>query len=155
MNQASKVEGYKKLEERLKEQGGYFKIDQTIPDRWHSELDVKWEETKDSKYTYHFRCTQVESGCGSMILSGYYNSMFSKDLTEQEQKTLKEVAEVVLKVLRNSGVGALITTLGDNIYMDTAMIQIIDAFKMEKISSYVNYRHSENYIQSLFLRVLP
>jgi len=102
--------------------------------RWHTNIRQK----------YGFSITDTESGCGSMILSGYKNCA---------PKTFSKILEIVKPHLIEDGVGALITTLGQDF---PKLMIMLDENGFEKLIEYPNYRHGcrGDYKQYLYIKKL-
>ena len=117
-------------------------------DHWHDAILGKYQ-LKDNKNILNFRLLTTPSGCGSVIMKSYCIwGEFSDVLKEDLQKVLDQV--------KDNGVGAIITTLGQHFYNDKTEKLLTDIFDMKCVSEYSNYRHHTdgNYKQKLYIRIL-
>lgn len=103
-------------------------------------------------YTYPnfgFYLSEMPSGCGCLILSRYFNLI--KGIDESDQNFIDNL----LENLKSNGVGAVITTVGQDV--NSFMVKkFLDLWKFKEVSLYNNYRHSESgrYKQGLYIREL-
>lgn len=79
------------------------------------------------------------TGCG--IAQCYGVSMIDPNKTKED--LLK-----ALSVIKSDGVGAIVCTLGHNFYSKEPSLLNLG---FEKLSEYVNYKHSSSYMQRLYI----
>ncbi len=102
--------------------------------KWHTNI----------KQRYGICITDTESGCGSMIMSGYKNL---------PSENFSKILEIAIPYLIEDGVGALITTVGQDFPKLKVMLE---ENGFERLTEYANYRHdySGNYKQYLYIKKL-
>ena len=113
---------------------------------WLYETCIKFNYTE-------INFTELPSGCGVVVFSGYYNATSYFD--EEDMQKFKNLLKDVLNLYRNYA--NIFTTIGHSEMMkDPHMIsmeELLISLGFEKITTYANKSHGSEETQSMYLLI--
>lgn len=120
---------------------------------WHDDVLGDYN-IKVNNTILSFSIYTMVSGCGMVILKGY--NMFGSDYLDENIEGIKKDIKSILEKFKGDGVGAVITTLGEDFYGRDSERILEELFEMKSVSQYKNYRHSSAgaYSQKLYIVTL-
>lgn len=114
---------------------------------WHPAIILSIR--KESSTIFQLHTVNLSSGCGSLLFYGY-NVFYGG---EANNKVINVVLKRLLELYKESGVGSIITTVGQSHYDDRAIDKFYE-LGFKEISEYNNHRHGSNYKQKLLQLII-
>ena len=116
---------------------------------WHRKVQGEYTLRDGNNCTITFNISRTISGCGSIMINGY-------NLFGVPTDVIKEDLKQFFYNLKQNGIGAIITTLGEMSFSTSKEKLLTDVLEMICVSEYNNYRHRTDgsYKQKLYIKTL-
>ena len=125
-------------------------IKETYKENFHKRRSIDFKVGKQRIYASNLNFYGSVTGCGLMIMTG--NSMLAHDVSRLNKDSL-DLYEQLIKDIKESGVGAVLCTIGDT-GKTKQHDRLMELLGFTLLTSYINWRHNPKYKQYLYIKIL-